>query len=811
MEIILLLILIVLFFVIKTAISEIDNKQKKILNVLQHMQEELYEAKKTIAKLQKLEPSKEKIVTKPTVTYEDSKVEDKTPVFIPPVFSRAKIEHEVTNTESKYAFSEPKPSTLQEVIIDKHFTENNEATENLDDSKGIWEKFISKNPDVEKFIGENLINKIGIAVLVLGIAFFIKYAIDKNWINEIGRVGIGVFCGALLIGIAHYLRNTYRSFSSVLVGGGLTVLYFSIGFAFQQYQMFSQTTAFVLVCIITLLAIVLCIFYDRLELGIIATIGGFATPFIVSTGTGNYIVLFTYLSILNSGLIGLAYLKNWRSVQYVAFVFTTIIYSSWLYNRISINEIPINGAFMFATIFYLIFICITILHHVFKKRTLKPADFTLLLSINISYFVCGITIIEQIKSANYNGLFTLMLAIFNSVILWLIYTKKEIDKNLFFLFAAVTITYVSLIAPIQFDGSSIVLFWSAEMLVLFWLYQKSNFRLLKFATLILIVFVLLSLIVHLNGYDLLSSTPTILFNKQFITYLFSGSCFLVLSILLNKEANTYFELNITTKFIKNFAYVTAIILFFITGFAEISYQISTRTNISNASLICLNVFVTAFAILILYTHKASLTFSTNFSKAILLLAVLFFKLLTWFFIIDNLENAIVSHQHQWQILVFFIGEIFLYFLYNICISWFVKTNETNNNINYTLFYTIGLLVNLSATFLIVYLMISQPSIETIEKYQDIYNRAGLSILWGLLSFIAMWLGMKKANKTLRLFALFLFAITLIKLAVIDIQKMNEAGKIIAFILLGAILLTVSFMYQRLKKLINSEEIEKSSD
>ncbi|MBL7752231.1 MAG: hypothetical protein JNN29_12665, partial [Chitinophagaceae bacterium] len=45
-----------------------------------------------------------------------------------------------------------------------------------------------KERDLEKFIGENLANKIGIAILVLGIGFFVKYAIDKNWINETGRV-----------------------------------------------------------------------------------------------------------------------------------------------------------------------------------------------------------------------------------------------------------------------------------------------------------------------------------------------------------------------------------------------------------------------------------------------------------------------------------------------------------------------------------------------------------------------------------------------------------------------------------------------
>lgn len=66
--------------------------------------------------------------------------------------------------------------------------------------------------DWEKFIGENLISKIGIAILVLAIGFFVKYAIDNDWIGPAGRVGIGLLCGAILIGLAHRLPSqTKRS------------------------------------------------------------------------------------------------------------------------------------------------------------------------------------------------------------------------------------------------------------------------------------------------------------------------------------------------------------------------------------------------------------------------------------------------------------------------------------------------------------------------------------------------------------------------------------------------------------------------
>ena len=191
--------------------------------------------------------------------------------------------------------------------------------------KESWqEKWLKNNPDLEKFIGENLVNKIGIAILVLGISYFVKYAIDKDWINETGRVSIGLFCGVLLIGLAHYMRNTYRSFSSVLAGGGIAVFYFTIAFAFHEYRLITQTSAFIIMIVITSFAILLSVLYNKTELAVIAAIGGFLTPFLVSTGQGNYIVLFTYIIILNSGLLALAFFKRWPLINILSFFFTCI-------------------------------------------------------------------------------------------------------------------------------------------------------------------------------------------------------------------------------------------------------------------------------------------------------------------------------------------------------------------------------------------------------------------------------------------------------------------------------------------------------
>jgi uncharacterized membrane protein len=101
----------------------------------------------------------------------------------------------------------------------------------------------------------------------------------------------------------------------------------------------------------------------------------------------------------------------------------------------------------------------------------------------------------------------------------------------------------------------------------------------------------------------------------------------------------------------------------------------------------------------------------------------------------------------------------------------------------------------------LYVWLTYRDAASIAYAENLFYKAGLSVVWGLLSFAFIWVGMHNAYKMLRIIALLLFGITLIKLFVFDLKHIPPGGKILAFILLGVLLLTVSFMYQRLKKLI----------
>ena len=110
--------------------------------------------------------------------------------------------------------------------------------------------------------------------------------------------------------------------------------------------------------------------------------------------------------------------------------------------------------------------------------------------------------------------------------------------------------------------------------------------------------------------------------------------------------------------------------------------------------------------------------------------------------------------------------------------------------------------SLEITHLYVSFLYHNNNIAYVEM---LFQKAGLTILWAVCSFVLMWLGMKHKYKTARIISLSLFSLALLKLFLYDISDVSEGGKIAAFIMLGVLLLIISFMYQKLKKIIIDEK------
>jgi hypothetical protein len=120
---------------------------------------------------------------------------------------------------------------------------------------------------------------------------------------------------------------------------------------------------------------------------------------------------------------------------------------------------------------------------------------------------------------------------------------------------------------------------------------------------------------------------------------------------------------------------------------------------------------------------------------------------------------------------------------------------------YSWFYVFFFVFLASAELDHIIMLSSGATSESMAHVLTQNHKIGYPILWGVTSFVLIAIGLKMKKKHLRIISLTLFLITILKLFILDIRGISEGGKIAAFISLGILLLTVSFMYQRLKKIL----------
>ncbi len=794
---------IVIFIILLSFKSAVSFKQKLILRRMDELKNDLASLKKVGIEVPLAEKQqviqKEKIVEeKPVVETqktEEKEVKTEQPEIVQqPIEKEPEKEHIHKETKVEQPIKEPVAKTVTQQAFTK--------------TKPIQKP--KKKTDFEKFIGENLLNKIGIVILVLAMIFFGKYAVDEGWLNDTAKVVAIVLIGGVLIGIAHKLRTNYKAFSSVLAGGGIASLYISIAMGFQLYGLFSQTAAFLILVVITILAILLSLAYDKQELAVIAIFGGFATPLMVSTGEGNYKVLFTYILILDIGMLVLSYYKKWNVVNFVANFATLILFAAWILDaHFNKQNLPHLGALLFVTAFYLVFFLMNIINNIKENAKFTAFEFLMLVTNTFLYFWAGMFIVNDYQPA-YNGLFTVCLAMFNFAFAYPLYRNKQIDKNLIFLLIGLVLTFASITIPVQFEGKYITMFWAAEAVLLLWLSQKSGIILMKIASFIVSFFMVISLVmdwiqIYLDRpYD--AEPLSILLNEGFITGVVAVIAFFLIVRLLQNEARLSGK--VPSSAFSNLFIIGFIISLYIIFQLELYYQIDRFYNDSYLTTVALAFYNYLYVAVIL--GWASIKKVKYILEGITIISVI--ALLVYVSAVLPSYKKVINYYlmdeiaHNFSLLHFTTGLVVLvicYFLW-VSIKSIYKNQKSISDITLWFSVAIGVAV-LSVDLDYLVLLGNMPELTQVSDLIRKSHLVGWPILWGVLAFILMILGMKQDEKMFRIIGISLFFLVILKLFIIDVWGMSQGGRVAAFASLAVLLLVISFLYQKLKKIIFEDD------
>lgn len=685
-----------------------------------------------------------------------------------------------------------------------------------------------KKTDIERFIGENLINKIGILITVIGVAIGAKYSIDNNLINPLTRIILGYLFGFGLLGVGFKLKEKYKSYSAVLLSGSMTIMYFITFVAYSLYGLMSQEISFGLMVLFTIFTVLAAIQYNLQVIAHIGLVGAYAVPFLLSDGSGKVMVLFSYMTIINIGILYISFKKYWKPLYYSAFGFTWLIFLSWFLFKYD-NDVHFTLALSFLTIFFTLFYITFLSYKLIAKEKFNASDVVLLLINAFIFYGLGYNILaNNINTDNLLGLFTIFNAFIHFITAFVIYKQQLADKNLFHLLVGLVLTFITITIPVQLDGNWVSLLWAGEAAVLFLIGTKNNIKTYRTLSFPVMILAFLSILQDWESYQYLFSKEeiTAFVNVYFINSLLFAFAFGLITYFSYKNIKNNIESNNSNVF-GQMIKISAIFIFLFSLYFTFRIEISNYWyQLYNSSEIVQQVEGSNYDTSI--NNYDLLRFKSLF---VIIFSMLFFSLLT-IFNIKKTKNPILGISNLilnlTTILVFLTQGLFV--LSILRSSYLYQPMEYYEASVFNLWIRYIALLFLALIFYVTYKEIKQAYIKIkftipfqlilhtsilwiasseLIHWMDFFNssqsyKLGLSILWGIYSLLLIILGLWKQKKYLRISAICLFTITLIKLFFYDISHLNTIAKTIVFVSLGVLLLIISFLYNKYKTLISDE-------
>jgi uncharacterized membrane protein len=713
-------------------------------------------------------------------------------------------------------------------------------------------KAAESNFNFEEFIGSKLITIIGIVILVIGLGIGVKYAIDRDLITELTRIVLAYVAGAILLLIAFKLKKNYKTFSAVLLSGAMASLYFTTFAAYSMYQLFGQLPAFVIMVLFTAFTVFAATIYSLQVIAIIGLVGAYAVPMLLSDGSGRIEIMFGYMTIINTGIMVLAFKKYWQLTNQLAFFLTWMIVGVWFMANYAFEyELTAVDRYFgivmgFSFIFFLIFYISTMAYKIIRQEKFNALDVIRILVNSFAFFGIGYAAMNNEWYEQYLGLFTLANAVVHFAFSYIVFKNKLLDRKMFYFLIALVLCFITLAVPVQLEGNWVTLFWAAEAALLFVIGRYKSVRFyewLGFAMSFLAVCSLVhdwnqSYLVSYYNENLFWQTWRPLLNIQLLTSLFVlGSLGTILYVhnkkALSEEEHERFPvykvfsilLSVTLFVLTYLSFSNEIIAYYSAAYekslvvvpsTEVWAEPGAVNNFYDSSLlswkaVMLNLYSLLYLIIFCalsirrWTTDAVrwTSFGLNMIAALIFLMVGLASLsaLRGFYL--NQESTPYFVYSNWMITIRYISlaaVALLLFLTRQLLGTSTFKELPLRKLFSGCIVHFFILIMLSNELVNIYRLNYSANMDGHGIRMPVY-KMGFTVLWSIYSFLLIAWGIFRKNKIARISAISLFGITLIKLVTFDTWDLSTGYKVIAYILLGVVLLVVAFLYQKFKLLI----------
>jgi hypothetical protein len=561
----------------------------------------------------------------------------------------------------------------------------------------------------------------------------------------------------------------------------------------------------------------------------IGLVGAYAVPFLLG-GSENNAVLFAYTAIINIGILAISFKKYWKALSYSSFVITWLIYLIWSGTRYNDAEY-FWLALTFLSLFFMTFYVMFLAYKLRRKEKFDVYDVVLLLANSFIFYGAGTGIIGgHFSGSDVSGLFAFSNSVIHFLVSLFVYRQKNADRNLFYFITGLGIVFLTVSFAVQLKGNPVTLFWSGEAALLFWLGRTKKIRFYEVLSYALVFLVFISYLHDLVSFPSSAggSAGVIkpLFNARFLTSLIVVAVFGFINFVNNNPLYPHpykekADLNNLISFSISAVFLVALYLSLqveISGYwdnlckasatwaekgQDSSVLMKDRTLIYFKNIWLINyslIFMSAFSFLNIKKFRSRIWGYLNICFSLITILVF---LISGLYMFSELRESYLEHAFTGyfkggtiNISIRYISYIFAGMMFG-SIKMYIDRDFLNPvPFNFKIAYDI-----LLYTSLIWILSSELISWMNILHYTQIY-KLGLSILWGVYSLFLIGIGIWKKKKHLRIGAIALFSVTLMKLFLFDLSHIDTIAKTVIFITLGILLLIISFLYIKYRNTIS---------
>jgi hypothetical protein len=640
--------------------------------------------------------------------------------------------------------------------------------------------------------------RVGIIIVVMAVGFGLQLSISSGLLGPAGRVACAMLCGSVFVILG--LRNMTKKLALLgqgFIGGGLAMFYFSFFAASMMYhELIPIGIAFGCMIGVTAAAVVIAVRFNALSVAALGVLGGYLTPVMIRTSTGNLPGLSAYLLLLGLGILAVAFWRQWLLLTWMSFFLNTSILTAGMlkYGTGGTSET------VYVSLFFALYSTAFFIYPVFRKIKVTPLEIiplflNVLVSVGWGWRIMHVGAHPRLFLA----FLTLGMAAFYVAHIWVFLFKKNFDRGLLSAFIALTVILIGVALPLLFTGNVLSTILALQALAFLWLGGKLESRMFIRGAICLYLVVLARLLIGFVEPDsfVVGTSQTYLtglkervteFLLPILSIFLAGRCFNRLPAALQhkigdsglREADAFR----TERWLSMAAFYAALIVYLSLETFTSSRLYATEFVHANITLIWCAFL---FHLLLMRKHLSN-TVAVGLAWFGGLLIVGQWLLCGW----SGLEFVQIHKlcHHDPFTTATALPRLMSTLLCGAALLavWQVFKHDEDEEAEAIT------PVALYAALALGFLYLTFEAATFCDVYVLGFRRWAVSIVWGCYGLSLLVGGLHFAKKELRMTGLVLFAITIIKIFLVDLAGSSALFRLIAFALVGVVFLLAAYAY-----------------